>query len=147
MTGSFFRHDLLCKLAVLSCLHHLLYTWNLPVQVCQTVVPSLDIVFPLQCRIDAAVLCSKHPQQLTTAQAGPGPELLHLQGGGFEHRQQTYFLTSALKEDLKVLVDQLQRLGKEFCLVRMADQAKGQAGDFAFLAGEIMSSLEFPKGS
>ncbi|KAL0026853.1 hypothetical protein WJX77_006618 [Trebouxia sp. C0004] len=107
---------------VLSCLHHLLYTWNLPVQVCQTVV-------------------------FGTAQAGPGPELLHLQGGGFEHRQQTYFLTSALKEDLKVLVDQLQRLGKEFCLVRMADQAKGQAGDFAFLAGEIMSSLEFPKGS
>jgi len=40
------------------------------------------------------------------------------------------------KEDVKVMVDQtqLQRLGKEFCLVRMTNQAKGQAMDFAFLA-------------
>ena len=49
------------------------------------------------------------------------------------------------KEDLKVLVDrtQLQRLGKEFCLVRMANQAKGQARDFAFLAsGKDCSTLQ-----
>jgi len=49
------------------------------------------------------------------------------------------------KEDLKVLVDQtqLQRLGKEFCLVRMANQAKGQAGGFAFLAsGRLFSTLQ-----
>ena len=49
------------------------------------------------------------------------------------------------KEDLKVLVDQtqFQRLGKEFCLVRMANRAKGQAGDFAFLAsGKLCSTLQ-----
>ena len=49
------------------------------------------------------------------------------------------------KEDLKVLVDQtqLQRLGKEFCLVRMANQAKGQAGDCAVLAsGKLCSTLQ-----
>ena len=42
------------------------------------------------------------------------------------------------KEGLKVLVDQtqLQRLGREFCLVRMA-------GDFAFLAsGKLCSTLQ-----
>ena len=40
------------------------------------------------------------------------------------------------KEDLKVLLDQtqFQRLGKEFCLVKKANKAKGQAGDFAVLA-------------
>ncbi|DBA81740.1 TPA: hypothetical protein ACH3X1_007475 [Trebouxia sp. C0004] len=42
---------------------------------------------------------------------------------------------SASKEDLKVLDQtQFQRLGKESCLVRLANQAKGQAGVFAFLA-------------
>ncbi|KAL0019269.1 hypothetical protein WJX77_007941 [Trebouxia sp. C0004] len=47
---------------------------------------------------------------------------------------------SALKEDLKVLVDQtqFQRLGQELGLVRKANQDKGQAGDFAaFLATGI----------
>ncbi len=48
-------------------------------------------------------------------------------------------------EDVKVLVDQtwLQRLGKEFCLVKMANQAKGQARDFAFSAsGKLCSTLQ-----
>jgi len=43
------------------------------------------------------------------------------------------------------MVDQtwLQRLGKEFCLVKMANQAKGQARDFAFLAsGKLCSTLQ-----
>ncbi|KAL0030187.1 hypothetical protein WJX77_001989 [Trebouxia sp. C0004] len=42
---------------------------------------------------------------------------------------------SASKEDLKVLVDQtqLQSLGKEFGLVRMANQAKAMARACAFL--------------
>ena len=46
---------------------------------------------------------------------------------------------------MKVLVDQtqLQRLGKKFGLVRMANQAKGQARDCAFLAsGELCSTLQ-----
>ena len=49
------------------------------------------------------------------------------------------------KEDVQVLADQTQlhRLGKEFCLVRMANQAKGQARDFAFLAsGKLCSTLQ-----
>ncbi len=49
------------------------------------------------------------------------------------------------KENLKVLVDQTQpqRLGKKFGLVRMANQAKGQAMDCAFLAsGELCSTLQ-----
>ena len=39
------------------------------------------------------------------------------------------------KEGLKVLIDQtqLQRLGKEFGLVRLGNQAKGMARDCAFL--------------
>jgi len=48
-------------------------------------------------------------------------------------------------EDVNVLGDQtqLQRLGKEFCLVRMANQAKGQAMDCAFLAsGKLCSTLK-----
>ena len=49
------------------------------------------------------------------------------------------------KENLKVLVNQtqLQRLGKEFCVVRMANQARGQARDSAFLAsGKLRSTLQ-----
>ncbi len=49
------------------------------------------------------------------------------------------------KEDVKVLADQsqLQRLGKESCLVRMANQAKGQARDFALLAsGKLCSTRQ-----
>ena len=49
------------------------------------------------------------------------------------------------KEDLKGLVDQtqLQRLGKEFCVARMANQARGQARDSAFLAsGKLCSTLQ-----
>ncbi len=45
------------------------------------------------------------------------------------------------KEDLKVLT-QLQRLGKEFGLVRMASEIKGQARDCAFLtSGKLCFTL------
>ncbi len=51
------------------------------------------------------------------------------------------------KEDLKVLLDQtqFQRLGKEFCLVKKANKAKGQAGDFAVLANGKKLCSTLPK--